>query len=119
MVSGSCHCGAVNITLNEDPRWLVDCNCSICRKLGTLWGHVPVAAVTMEAPPDATLAYSWGDRELAFHSCRTCGCTTHWSLVADQNADRMAVNFRLFPAAEQARFQTRRFDGADSWEFLD
>ena len=30
MLAGSCHCGAVKVTLARKPRRLTCCNCSIC-----------------------------------------------------------------------------------------
>jgi hypothetical protein len=42
MHHGSCHCGAVQFELTESPETLVDCNCSICRRIGALWGHVSI-----------------------------------------------------------------------------
>ncbi len=64
------------------------------------------------------MEYVHGDRTLAIHSCRRCGCTTHWtSLQADHT--RMAVNFRMCEPSVISAFRIRRLDGADTWEFLD
>jgi len=38
-LSGSCHCGAVVVNVARRPRQLTDCNCSICRRYGTLWAY--------------------------------------------------------------------------------
>lgn len=120
MITGTCHCGAVRFEISENPGRLVDCNCSICRRIGALWGHVPVTAVKLTCEPDATIAYVHGDRTLAFHTCRTCGCTTHWESLAPNEEDAvMAVNFRMCPDPDIARFEIRKFDGADTWAFLD
>ena len=39
MIEGSCHCGAVRLTLPEAPAELGSCNCSMCRRIGGLWGY--------------------------------------------------------------------------------
>ena len=39
MIAGSCHCGAVKIAVAEAPATVTSCNCSICRRLGTLWAY--------------------------------------------------------------------------------
>lgn len=117
-ISGSCHCGAVSFELAQKPLQLVDCNCSICRRLGALWGHVPITAVTVQQQTDNTIAYVHGDKMLAFHTCKHCGCTTHWeSLTAD--GEHMAVNFRMCQPETVAAFQIRKFDGAETWTYLD
>lgn len=68
---------------------------------------------------DATIAYVQGDRTLAMHTCRTCGCTTHWIGLDAGESSRMAVNFRLCDPDEIPNIPVRRFDGADAWQYLD
>lgn len=117
MISGSCHCGAVTFEICETPEFLVACNCSICRRLATLWVHSPPnETVTLNAPDGATEPYAWGDKSLAFHRCNTCGCTTHWQSL---EGNRFAVNCRLADPADIKDICVRHFDGADSWEWLD
>lgn len=116
-IQGACHCGKVTFEADPDGRFLVECNCSACRKLGAIWLHGPPAKLTINAPEGSTIAYSWGEKALAFHSCATCGCTTHWSLLADNS--RQAVNMRLVDPDVRATLPCRLFDGADTWEFLD
>jgi hypothetical protein len=67
---------------------------------------------------DATGAYSWGDRAIAFHHCRTCGCTTHYTGNGPDALDRVGVNARLLPLDRAAPVPVRRFDGKDSWSSL-
>jgi len=118
-IVGSCHCGSVRFAISEQPQWLTSCNCSVCRRYAALWGHVDISSVTVEAAEDATIAYIRGDGSLAFHSCRTCGCTTHWENLKPQEYSHMAVNFRMCAGEDISRFRIRQFDGADSWAFID
>ena len=120
MIEGSCHCGAVRWRFDAVPTHLTNCNCSICRRIGGLWAYGTLATVSVTAAQGATLGYVQGDRSLATHSCRTCGCTTHWlSLTDDGPATRIAVNMRMADPGDWAGIRVRRFDGADTWEFLD
>lgn len=119
MFSGTCHCGAVTFTLEKAPEWLTQCNCSICRRLGALWAHAPIGEVTVTGEGDATFGYVWGDRTIAFHTCRTCGCTTHWQNLQPEGTGRMAVNCRLCEPSSIADLRIRQLDGADSWTYLD
>ena len=119
MYEGSCHCGAVKFSVSAAPRWLTSCNCSICRRLGALWGHVDISSVELSAADDTTRAYAHGDKSLAFHTCNTCGCTTHWENLKPEEHSQMAVNFRMCTDDVINQFRIRRFDGAQSWEFLD
>ena len=91
MIEGSCHCGNISFHISEQPAALVDCNCTLCRRIGALWGHISIAAATITADQDATITYIQGDRSLAVHSCRACGCTTHWENLRPDESDHMAV----------------------------
>lgn len=117
MITGSCHCGAVSYAFDHVPKRTTSCNCSICRRLGALWIYAKVPKITITGP---TTAYAWGERSLAFHSCTTCGCTTHWENLKPDGADAyMAVNLRLAAPEVVASIPVRHFDGADTWTFLD
>lgn len=119
MIKGSCHCGAITFSVPRKPDWLTECNCSICRRIAALWAHFELDEVEISEPPDGTIAYIQGDKTLATHTCRECGCTPYWlSLEAGEN-NRMATNFRMCDPSEIADIPVRHFDGADSWQFLD
>ncbi|WP_306143159.1 GFA family protein [Roseibium sp. MMSF_3412] len=105
--------------MSVQPRHAVACNCSICRSLGTVWGHGDVGTIVIKAKPDATLRYSRGERELAFHTCKVCGSTTHWEAIAGEAIGRMAVNLRLAQPGTIEAIGLRHFDGAETWSFLD
>ena len=114
-IKGSCHCGAVKLEVPGTPDKLTACNCSLCRRIRGLWAYYPADEVKVEGP---TEAYVQGDRTLETHRCLTCGCTTHW-LGLGENAARAAVNFAMMAPADVEGIRVRRFDGADTWTFLD
>lgn len=109
-VEGACHCGAVRFTLDAAPATVTDCNCSICRRYGVLWAYYPLGQVHFSGEP-ATDTYLWGDRELTFHRCTTCGCVTHWRAI-DPRYDRMAINARLLAPEIMTAAAVKHFDGA-------
>jgi hypothetical protein len=118
MIEASCHCGALRIEIEASPETVKDCNCSICRKRVALWAYYSPKQVRLIPTAGATRIYMWGDREIEFHACANCGCTTHWAAV-DKGVDRMAVNARLMEPAVLAAARIRKFDGAESWTYLD
>ena len=119
MISGSCHCGAVSFVLTEHRDFLTECNCSICRRYAALWLHCDRKDIELNVPEDATHQYVWGQKLLAFHTCRTCGCLTHWSSTQADYPEPMAVNCRLAEPETVAGMPVRTFDGADTWQYLD
>ncbi len=118
MISGSCHCGAVHISVAAKPRVLVSCNCSICRRYGTLWSYYDRGRVQIKRERGATMAYTWGHKHLRFVRCASCGCVMTWEAV-DRARRRMGVNFRNFDPADISSARIRRLDGAKTWKFLD
>jgi hypothetical protein len=100
-VIASCHCGAVRFEV-EAPTQVLDCKCSHCRLYGGLWAYYPQRDVKFATPPD-TFIYMWGDKELEFHHCRTCGCATHTTIKGTNDAEKIAVNARLMRGLDPKR----------------
>jgi hypothetical protein len=119
MYEASCHCGQVRIEIAELPPTVTDCNCSICRRYGALWGYYRRDQVRLDAAPAALSAYVWGDRTIEFWHCRNCGCLTHWESVEKYPDSRCAINARMLPLETLQSLKVRKLDGADTWEYLD
>ncbi len=119
MLTATCHCGAVRVEVPDRPASLTDCNCSICRRYGTLWAYYEAAAVRVIAGAGATAEYAWGDRRLRFVRCAHCGCVTHWEAIERAAGGRMGVNARNFEPGALGEVRIRRLDGAATWEYLD
>jgi hypothetical protein len=118
MLTGSCHCGAVKIQVARKPQRLTSCNCSICRRHAGLWGYYDRSKVKVVARKRALHRYAWGDKYLWLYRCAACGCVTHWQPISSAK-NRMGVNFRNFEPSVIESTLIRRFDGAETWEFLD
>jgi hypothetical protein len=119
-IEGSCHCGAVTFAYPGEPEKLTSCNCTLCRRVGGLWAYAPKNQIVLRYAEDAVIKYIQGDKMLATVSCKTCGSTTHWEPVTDTAPDaRMAVNMRMADPKAIENIRIRRFDGFDTWTFLD
>ncbi len=118
MLNGSCHCGNVRIDVPARPDTLILCNCSICRRYGTLWAFYPRADVRLTGHPQHTRGYVWGARSIETFHCSQCGCVTHWESLKP-GARMVSVNIRNFDPHEIGEVRLRRFDGAASWSYLD
>ena len=112
MITGKCHCGAVKFEFRDTPEWATRCNCSICRRLGTLWIYSDASNITLTgADQTTTLSYSHGDKELSFRTCKTCGTSILW--------ESAAINLNMAELDVINSIPVRNFDGADTWKFLD
>jgi hypothetical protein len=119
MLTATCHCGAVRVEIPRKPRRLTSCNCSICRRYGTLWAYYKFHDVTVHAKPGKLVSYSWGDKGLKFVRCATCGCITHWEPVQVKEDSGVGVNARNLEPETIASVRVRHLDGAATWKFLD
>jgi hypothetical protein len=116
LIESSCHCGAVRLEIETAPTEVTNCNCSICRRYGTLWAYYSPKVVKLN--DGATDIYMWDDRAIEFHRCKVCGCVTHWAPV-DKKHDRMGVNARMMAPEVLAQARMRFLDGANTERYVD
>ncbi len=118
MLHGSCHCGRVTWRFDAVPEGATACNCTVCRRHGTLWiyGYEGEGvSVTGETRP-----YARGEKSLSFHFCPECGCVAYWraNQAGTDGRRRLAVNVRLAEPETVADIPIDHFDGLHSFEDL-
>lgn len=109
-MTGSCHCGAIQVKLADAPIDVTECNCSLCRRTGALWTYAAPDRVSVTGDGDG---YCQGDEALTLWRCRRCGIATHWT-PTDAGYGRMGINLRLFDPVAWASLPRIHVDGA-SW----
>jgi hypothetical protein len=117
MIEGSCHCGAVRWSFDGVPESATACNCTACRRYGTLWAYdYEGEGIKISGP---TRAYVRG-QHLGFHFCPNCGCVAYWRGLApnEQGRRRIAVNLRLAEPAAVAAIAIEHFEGLASFKDL-
>lgn len=75
----SCHCGAVQLEL-QLPDGIVDprrCDCSYCRRRGTIVASVTLDQLRVVAGTDALAEYRFNTGSARHFFCRHCGIHTH------------------------------------------
>ncbi len=116
MLTATCHCGALRVEVPRRPRTLTDCNCSICRRYGTLWAYYKASTVRVVGASRTKDGYSWGRKALRFVRCSTCGCITHWEAVHPKKGSYVGVNWRNFEPGLLVKTHLRLLDGAGKWK---
>lgn len=117
MLRAACHCTAVRFELAAAPEWVLDCNCTLCRRYGGLWIYPGADEVTFVQGAEATETYVWGDRMLAFHRCSVCGCVTHMMQLDTDPPTVYGVNARLIPTLEPAGIRVIQKDNGHTGRF--
>lgn len=108
---GGCQCGGVRVRLARLPEYVNDCDCSLCRPLGVLWGYFSLSEIEVEGETAAYVRNDIDNPVLSVHFCKTCGATSHWSPLPSMDVDRTGVNMRLFEAERLSGIELRFPDG--------
>lgn len=110
---GSCHCGAIRFEVNAPEKLeCLECNCSICAKVGYLHLVVPKSAFTLLSGEQAITTYTWNTGVAKHTFCKVCGVKPFY--VPRSNPDGYSVNVRcLDPWPENLTIN--KFDG-QNWE---
>lgn len=117
MINGSCHCGNVTWQFKGMPEGATACNCTICRRYGTLWAY-DFENELIEVV-GSTKVYIRG-KAIEFHFCPTCACVTHWRAqhLESDGRRRIAVNLRLTEPEPIAKIPIDHFDGLNTFDDL-
>ena len=116
MVRAACHCTAVRLEIAELPTWVLDCNCTLCRRYGAIWAYPAVGQVKIISAKDTTETYLWLDGDLAFHRCKQCGCVMYMEAVKENPPVIYGVNVRMIPTLDPTSVRVRQKDnGHTSW----
>ena len=110
-VSGSCHCGAIQFTLEEAPSQAIECNCSICRRRGSILAAVAPEQFRLTTTREAISAYTFNRHAIRHAFCRTFGCAPFSEGVDLDVQPLVAVNLRCTDVPLEA-LEVVPFDGA-------
>ncbi len=110
---GSCHCGAIAFELEGEVTEAMDCNCSMCRRRGSLLAFFPREALALTSGEDEYATYRFNTGTIAHHFCRTCGIAPFSEGVHPKTGAKMvAVNVRCLPGVDLSTLPVKQVDGA-------
>lgn len=114
-ITGSCHCGAIRYTLDEDaPTSAMACNCSICRRKGYLLHFSTPDKFTLKAAPEAITTYTFNTHAIRHQFCATCGCATHGTGTAPDGTEAVVLNLRCADGIDLEALHIHHHDGASA-----
>lgn len=71
--AGQCHCGANRFIVEADIDHVRECDCSVCRRRGTLIYRVGNDSIRFLTPLAQLTTYRWGSGTGTDYFCRVCG----------------------------------------------
>ncbi|HEY8617844.1 GFA family protein [Phenylobacterium sp.] len=108
---GSCHCGRIAYTLDETPTQAIECNCSICRRRGSILAFAKPEGFHLETSRDEIAVYTWNTGVIRHQFCRTCGCAP-FAEGLGPNGPMVAINLRCAEDLDLSSVTVTAFDGA-------
>ena len=112
--TGGCHCGAVRFEVTAPAEVeVLECNCSICSKLGYLHLIVPRKQFRLLRGEEALSTYTFNTGQARHLFCRNCGIESFY--VPRSHPDGYSVNLRCLDEGTLEKVSVRPFDGRN-WE---
>jgi hypothetical protein len=113
-IRGSCHCGRIAYRLDAEPTEAFECNCSICRRKGSVLAAVAPEQFHLETPHEAITVYTFGNHVIRHQFCKTCGCAPFAEGAGPDGQAMVVINLRCAEGLDLAKLKTTQFDGASA-----
>jgi len=110
---GSCHCGAVQFTV-EHPEFdkAMRCNCSFCKRVGMRLVFLPAADVQLEQGEDKLTDYQFGKKSIHHPFCSVCGVRPYSHAQGPDGTEMVGVNIRCLDGVDAFTVPIHDVDGA-------
>jgi hypothetical protein len=111
--SGGCQCGKVRYEVQLDIGEVIACNCSRCRRLGSLLAFAPASQFRLVSGDDDLTSYEFNKHMISHKFCSTCGIQ---SFALGRNpktgAEMAAINVRCLDDVDAEALKVRMVDGS-------
>ena len=110
--SGGCQCGKVRYEAQAEISEVITCNCSRCRKLGSLLAAAAMADFKLLSGEDELAEYQFNKRTIHHPFCKTCGIQSYAYGKGPGGREMVMLNVRCLDGIDAEQFKVRKFDGA-------
>lgn len=108
---GSCHCGRVAFEVEGDIESVLECNCSMCRRRGSLLWFVPHDALKLATPDENASTYLFNERVIAHRFCPVCGIHPYGEGTDPKGRRIAAINVRCLEDVDVDALPVTHYDG--------
>ena len=109
---GSCHCGAVRYEARSKPiSQAISCNCSMCRRKGTLLAFISGSDFTLKSGADTLTDYQFNKHIIHHLFCSVCGVTGFARGTTPDGTSTVALNVRCIDAVDLDTIKIIPVDG--------
>ena len=110
--TGGCQCGKVRYEAQADIGEVITCNCSRCRKVGSLLSAVAMSHFKLLSGENEMTDYQFNKRAIHHPFCKTCGIESYAYGKGPGGRDMVMLNVRCLDGVDVGQFKVKKFDGA-------
>lgn len=108
---GGCHCGRIAFEVEGEIENVIECNCSICSKRGSLLFAVPRDQLRLTSQEADFATYTFHTGKIKHRFCPTCGCAPFAEGMDKSGVHTAMVNVRCLENIDLSTLQVTPFDG--------
>ncbi|MFD1883856.1 GFA family protein [Paracoccus pacificus] len=111
--TGSCQCGAIAFEVDLDLSQTVVCNCSRCRRLGSVLAFAPREEFQL-TKDGATTEYLFNKQQIEHRFCPVCGIEAYSFGSMPDGTRMVAVNVNCLDDVDARSLDSKPVDGASA-----
>ena len=109
---GSCQCGAVAFEVDVDLDNTIVCNCSRCRRLGSVLGFAQQKSFTLKSGEGVLSEYLFNKHKISHRFCSACGIESFAYAAGPDGTPMVAVNANCLDGVDARALKPKAVDGA-------
>ena len=109
--SGSCQCGKVTFDVDTTIDKVISCNCSRCRRLGSLLAAAKKDDFKLKSGKDAVTRFQFNKHVINHYFCATCGIQPYAEGKGRDGSDMVMINVRCLDGVDYEALPVKHFDG--------
>ncbi|WP_337267607.1 GFA family protein [Oryzifoliimicrobium ureilyticus] len=109
---GGCQCGAVTFEADVDLDKTVACNCSRCRRLGSVLAFAPESDFHLISGEENLSEYLFNKKAIHHLFCKTCGIESFARAERPDGVRMIAVNANCLDGVDARALSPKHYDGA-------
>ena len=109
---GSCHCGKVAFEAEGEIGKVLACNCSMCRRKGSLLWFIPKTQFKLLTPDSNAGTYLFNKHVIRHRFCTTCGIHPYAEATDPKGNPTAAINVRCLEGIDPETLPVEHFNGA-------
>jgi hypothetical protein len=110
--TGGCQCGKVRYEAQAEIGEVITCNCSRCRKLGSLLSAVAMSDFKLISGENDITNYQFNKHTIHHPFCTTCGIQSYAYGKGPGGREMVMLNVRCLDDVDVRQLKVKSFDGA-------